>query len=232
MKPHLTGKQIVALRDGEAADADASQHLETCELCMQELQSASSLANLLAAVGKPAGGEMLFQRVGFLVAALAEEVAADITDLPELPRALPLELIHRSRSIGLLRVGQGGDNVKFEYSPLEIGHSFLETPPQTFSVSRQIGRFAFTAGEFRFTVEADDESGRHLRIHIDMGSDFSALAGGGLEVTLIDCENAPRIFVLGDDGSVHLELRSTRSILLLHSEPSAHLGIELSADGL
>jgi len=143
-----------------------------------------------------------------------------------------------------VRIRQDGNNTNFEYSPLEIDHSFLISPAQTFSASTgldlegalfrrkaragQVRPFTFNAGEFHFTVAAEDESGSHIRIHISSGSDFPASPRAGLEVTLIDSENAPRIYSLDEQGSFHLELRSMRSILLLHSESSGHLGIELS----
>lgn len=237
MNPHLTGKQIVAFRDGESTDPGVAQHLEACEFCRQEMLSARALADLLTTVREPAASAMFS-----LVADMSAESV--VAEFPGYPSGLPVELIHRSRSIGLLRVRQGTNIANFEYSPLEIDHSFLEGPAPTLSPSamvhlerllfRRTARparprpFRFNAGGLRFTVEGEGESGSDVRIRIDTGSDDSASACAGLEVTLIDSENAPRIFGLDEEGSFRLELRSRRSILLLHTEPGAHLGIELS----
>jgi len=244
MKPHLTSKQIVAFRDGESTDPDVAQHLETCELCRQEMESARVLANLLTSVREPVRRAMFSLRADLSVASFADEIAADMSAVVMSSPGLPLELIHRSRSIGLVRIRQDGNNTNFEYSPLEIDHSFLENPAQTFSALAgldlegtlfgrkarpvQVCPFTFNAGEFRFTVAAEDESGSDIRIHISSGSDFPASPRAGLEVTLIDSENAPRIYTLDQQGSFQVELRSIRSILLLHAESSGHLGIELS----
>jgi hypothetical protein len=238
MNPHLTGRQIVAFRDGESADPNVARHLESCESCRHEMESARVLANLLTPVP-----ELVEDQTFSILDALSLESFAEERVAASAP-GFPLELIQRSRSIGLLRVRRDANNVNFEYLPLEIDHSFLERPAPTLSplarlhlerlLFRRIARpartrpFTFNAAEFRFTVETEGESGSDVKIRIASGSDDSASACAGLEATLIDSENAPRIFSLDEKGTFHLELRSRRSILLLYTEPSAHLGIELS----
>jgi len=58
MNPHLTGKPIVAFRDGESTDPGVAQHLEACEFCRQEMRSARVLANLLTTVREPPASAM------------------------------------------------------------------------------------------------------------------------------------------------------------------------------
>lgn len=249
MKPHLTAGQIVAFRDGESTNPDEARHLDACEPCRQKLQESQRLANLL----KTAQGPVQRVRMRADLTLLRHERSSATVESTSLstpsPPGLPPPLTHQSRSIGLLHVHQGSGNVTFRYSPLEIDRSFLDSPVQTFAASavldverppvQQIAQrmarlrtptvpFAFSGGKFRFTVEGNGESANGLRIGVGLRSDDKVVARAGLEVTLIDSENAPRTFTTNEEGLVQLDLRSMRSILLLHTEASHHLGIELS----
>src|SRR5437763_16834045 len=98
MSPHLNGKQIVAFRDGESTDPDVARHLESCEFCRQEMESARLLASLLTAVGEPAEGGMFSILDALSFESLVEERVVGLPAGKVAPTpGFPLELIQRSR---------------------------------------------------------------------------------------------------------------------------------------